>query len=491
MITCPRTQGSRLPGSDYAAFAPAGIPGASRKTTVRSGDDLLHHLPLDRESMGASGPLAVAVRRITSVDLDRLYETSAELEASCDTFILTTFAILLARLAGQQLVNIRNILAPAAVLAWDLSDTASFRTLLASTVAGVSGADRVCAVEFICGTGEFSSTDTPGQGLRMAVRLSETGCHIQLKSSTGLWAQPTLQLWLRYFDRLLKAACDAPDLPWKLLPLVEPLDALAFYQALNATALAYPENMCVHELVARQALQTPDAPAIASESGCLTYRQLHQRSHEVARRLQALGAGPDRPVAICLERTAALPVMLLGILKSGSCYVPLDQRDSPLRLAAILEECRPVAMIVDRSFPSLPGADAIPVISPDDLQDFPADLECITSAVRPEHQAYIIYTSGTTGKPKGVMIQHRALFNLLYAMMRAPGLTSADRMLAISPISFDIATMDMFLPLVAGGTLVVADQSCSNSLTSPSSRQPPPPGACWRLLSGRESAASR
>jgi amino acid adenylation domain-containing protein len=450
-------------GSGVPATPRAELPEAAVKGTARLGDDLLHHLPTDRESSAAPTSLAVVTHRISSARMDRLSQVVSSLGTSCDAFFMFAFATLLARLAGEEVVRLRNIVGDPHILAFKFDREVSFRSLLTVPPSRSLSTDQPCAVEYAFGGGEFSYADFPRGGLRMAVRVLDSNCRaeceIRLTSSTGLWGGNILQLWLRYFNGLLAAVAAAPEVPWKTLPLLDPAEAQEFYLAFNRTAEAYRDDTCVHELVVRQAERTPDAMAVVSELQCLTYRQLHERSNAIASRLQLLGAGPDRPVAISLGRTAQLPAVLLGILKSGSCYVPLDQQDSPQRLTSILEECRPAAMIVDDSFPSLRAAEAIPVIHLDDIADLSPVREFSAPGVTPGHKAYIIYTSGTTGKPKGVMITHRALANLLHSMMQAPGFTSGDRMLAVSPISFDIATLDMFLPLVAGGTLVVADRS--------------------------------
>ncbi len=438
-------------------MACAGDAVAEAGTAARLGDELLRHLPADRPSNMASISLAEAACKITGDRTDRLFQACAALEVEPETFFLTAFATLLARLAGQEAVILRNCGRVPAILPLAFDAEASFRTLLSATQ-NANELDQPCAVEFVFASSRVSFADIADHGLRLAVHLSDGETHVRLASTTGLWDQAVLRLWLRYFDHLIAAAAAAPDIPWKTLPLLDAIDAQQFYLALNNTAAAYPADACVHELVMRWVEQTPDALAIASESQRFTYRQLHERSDAIARQLQARGAGPGRPVAVCMERTAELPVALLAVLKAGSCYVPLVPHESSQRLQTVLEECRPAALIVDRSFSALGGGDTIPLVYPDDVPESSVVLDYRASGLTPDHHAYIIYTSGTTGKPKGVMIPHRALANLLHAAMRDPGFTSFDRLLAVAPISFDIATMEMFLPLVAGGTLVVGDR---------------------------------
>ena len=454
------TQLSRsVSNSDSSATACAAEAVAEARTTARLGDELLRHLPGDRRSIAAAVSLAEAGYKIASDRLDGLFQACAVLAATRDTFFLTTFATLLARLTGQEAVTLRNSGGDPTILALAFDPEASFRALLSATQnAHASASDQPCAVEFVLASSRVSFADIPDHGLRMAIHITDSEAHIRLVSTTGLWDQTVLRLWLRYFDRLLAAAAAAPDVPWKTLPLLDEIDTQEFYLAFNDTAVVYPGEVCVHELILRRIEQTPDALAIASESQRFTYRQLHECSDSIARHLQSLGAGPGRPVAVCMERSAELPVALLAVLKAGSCYVPLVPQESRQRLLTILEECRPVALIVDRSFPALGGDDTIPLVYLDDIPQSSAALDYRASGLTPDHHVYMIYTSGTTGKPKGVAIPHRALVNFLHAAMREPGFTSSDRLIAVSPISFDIATMEVFLPLAAGGTLVVGDR---------------------------------
>jgi amino acid adenylation domain-containing protein len=457
MTNLLRTRLSRSVGNwDDFAMVCAGETVAEGSAAPRLGDELLRHLPADRRSNLASFPLAEAACKITGDRMDRLLQASAALDVGPDTFFLTAFTTLLARLAGQESVTLRKCGGDPASLSLTFNAEASFRTLLSAS-RNANEFDQPCAVEFAYASSRVSFADIADHGLRLTVHVTDGETLVCLASTTGLWDQGVLRLWLRYYDHLLAAAAAAPDIPWKTLPLLDAIDAQEFYLALNNTAAAYPADACVHELVMRWAEQTPDACAIASESLRITYRQLHERSDAIARQLQQRGAGPGRPVAVCMERTAGLPVALLAVLKAGSYYVPLVPHESPQRLQAILEECRPAALIVDRSFSAFSG-DEIPLVYPDAVSESSVVLDYRAAGLTPDHPSYMIYTSGTTGKPKGVMIPHRALVNVLHAAMRDPGFTSFDRLLAVAPISFDIATMEMFLPLVAGGTLVVGDR---------------------------------
>jgi amino acid adenylation domain-containing protein len=458
MTNSLRTDPSRsVDISDKSATAGTGRGVAEGTAGARHGADLLGHLPVDRSSRGPNS-LTEASYGLANEQLDRVSRACAALQIGRDAFLLTAFATLLARLAGQEVVTLGNVAADRAVLTLSFDDGASFRSLLSTRLSVSASSNEPCAVEFVSATPPGSLADLPEQCLRMTVSLSDSGCQVHLASTTARWDQSLLHLWLYYFDSLVAGAAATPDIPWKTLPLLDPIDAWEHYRALNDTAAPYPADACVHELVMQQVQRSADAPALASERHQLTYRQLDQRSNGIARRLRLLGAGPGRCVAVCMERAADLPVALLGILKAGAYYVPLDLQDAPQRLESILDECRPAAVIADPSFPPLHTQEAVAVMHLDDVPEVSAFDDPREKGLTPDHPAYMIYTSGTTGKPKGVAISHRSLVNLLHSIAREPGFTSRDRMLGVAPISFDIATMDMFLPLVSGGTLVVADR---------------------------------
>ena len=158
------------------------------------------------------------------------------------------------------------------MLAFSFDEGASFRSLLSTRLSVYASSNEPCAVEFVSATPPVSSADLPEQSLRMAVSLSDSGCQVHLASTTGLWDQSVLQLWLYYFDSLVAGAATAPDTPWKTLALLDSTDAWEHYRALNDTAAPYPADACVHELVMQQVQRSADALAVASEHQQLTYR---------------------------------------------------------------------------------------------------------------------------------------------------------------------------------------------------------------------------
>ncbi|MGH4032636.1 amino acid adenylation domain-containing protein, partial [Actinomycetota bacterium Odt1-20B] len=203
------------------------------------------------------------------------------------------------------------------------------------------------------------------------------------------------------------------------------------------------------ELMADRAARTPHATAVVFEGQRLTYAELNARANRLARVLVGLGAGPERSVAIALPRSLELPVALLAVLKSGAGYVPLDPEYPADRVAYILDDARP-ALFLDAGRLARAEAEGAG-LDGSDLTD--ADR---TAPLRPAHPAYTIYTSGSTGRPKGVLITRRSLANFLASMAELFPLTERDRLLAVTTIAFDIAVLEMYLPLLAGATVVIA-----------------------------------
>ncbi|MFJ8802978.1 amino acid adenylation domain-containing protein [Streptomyces sp. NPDC102487] len=216
-------------------------------------------------------------------------------------------------------------------------------------------------------------------------------------------------------------------------------------ETVNDTAEPTLETGLVDTL-ARHAKATPDALAVTAEDRSLTYRELDEDTNRLAHWLTGRGVGPESLVAVRLPRTAGLVIALLAVLKTGATYVPVDPDHPASRIAHILEDSRP-ALVLD--------ADTLTAAA-DDLTAQPATP--LATVVHPDQAAYVIYTSGSTGKPKGVTVTHRGLANFLATMARRFPLTPADRLLAVTTVSFDIAGLELYLPLLCGAGIVLADK---------------------------------
>ncbi|MET7944001.1 amino acid adenylation domain-containing protein [Streptomyces sp. NPDC005302] len=211
----------------------------------------------------------------------------------------------------------------------------------------------------------------------------------------------------------------------------------------NDTAEPTLEYSLVDTLT-RHAKATPDALAVAAQDRSLTYRELDERTNRLAHWLTGQGVGPEALVAVRLPRRADLVVALLAVLKTGATYVPVDPDHPASRIAHILKDSRP-ALVLDAD-----------TLARADLAAQPATP--LGTAVHPDQSAYVIYTSGSTGKPKGVSVTHRGLANFLATMARRFPLTPADRLLAVTTVSFDIAGLELYLPLISGAAVVLADK---------------------------------
>jgi amino acid adenylation domain-containing protein len=231
-----------------------------------------------------------------------------------------------------------------------------------------------------------------------------------------------------------------------------------------ATRQDYPRGASVPQLVAAQAVATPDAVALVAQSGAarsvLTYRELDTWANQVAHRLRALGVGPDILVGLCLERSAALVVGALGILKAGGAYVPLDPAYPPERLAFMLHDAQtPVLVTQQRLAERLPaGPWRVVTLDGDGPQTARACPEPAAGAPAPAHLAYVIYTSGSTGQPKGVQITHDSLLNLVFWHRRAFTVTTADRATQLASPSFDATVWELWPYLTAGASVYLPDE---------------------------------
>ncbi|MDE1462571.1 amino acid adenylation domain-containing protein [Spartinivicinus poritis] len=225
----------------------------------------------------------------------------------------------------------------------------------------------------------------------------------------------------------------------------------------NDTDAKYPKDKCFHELFEEQAQKTPDAIAVVYEGGSLTYKALSRKSTLLAKYLQQQGVKPDSLVAIYLERSLNMMVGLLAILKAGGAYVPLDPEYPTERLSYIVKNSQALriltqAKLMNKASQWIGKTEKVILIDQDwkVIKKAAKAQTLLKKKVKPHHLAYVIYTSGSTGNPKGVMVEHRALVNFLVAMGQRPGLHSGDRLLAVTTTSFDIAGLELYLPLLNG-----------------------------------------
>ncbi|TYK43424.1 non-ribosomal peptide synthetase [Actinomadura decatromicini] len=259
---------------------------------------------------------------------------------------------------------------------------------------------------------------------------------------------------LGHLETLLRDALADPDRPIGALQVMDDAER-ALIDAANDTGRDLPQTDVV-ALFEEQAARTPDATAIEAGPLSLTYAELDERSSALAAELRARGAAPERTVALALPRTPDLVVALLGVLKSGAAYLPLDLDHPADRLAYMLDDAAPLCAIVTRDTANLlPDTTGLLVID-GPRHEVPAGP---SHRARADDLAYVIYTSGSTGRPKGVAVPHGALANFLLATRSRLGLGTGDRLVAVTTIAFDIAALELFVPLTSGATVVLADRA--------------------------------
>ena len=246
-----------------------------------------------------------------------------------------------------------------------------------------------------------------------------------------------------------------PELAVRQLEILPPPERRLLLETWNATQVPCPSG-CLHERYEDQVRRTPDAVALVFEDTALSYAQLNARANRLAHRLIALGAAPDALVGICLDRSPAMVVGLLAILKAGSAYVPLDPAQPGPRLALILADADPTLVLCDLAGRTALGDSLLGRTGLDPNDDFDEpDSNPRVPGLTPQHLAYVIYTSGSTGQPKGVQNEHRALVNRLAWMQQAYHLTPADRIVQKTSFGFDVSVWEFFWTLGSGATLVV------------------------------------
>ncbi|HKV39284.1 MAG TPA: AMP-binding protein, partial [Blastocatellia bacterium] len=221
------------------------------------------------------------------------------------------------------------------------------------------------------------------------------------------------------------------------------------------------DNLCVHELFESQAARVPDAIAVISEGRYVTYRELNRRANQLAHYLKEIGVGPEVRVGIALERRIELIVAIMGILKAGGVYLPLDPSHPEERLSYILQDATASVLLTQEDvLPAVPNSmgllinldSAMPAID-GQKEDNPA------AGISERNVAYIIYTSGSTGTPKGVLVEHRGIRNTLTSAIKAWDITDSDRILQLYSFSFDASVLDLFMTISTGAALYLADKN--------------------------------
>jgi amino acid adenylation domain-containing protein len=320
--------------------------------------------------------------------------------------------------------------------------------LAAGASAPANGELRITAAESHEGGSGYPLVIEVAPGREMSVALAYDAARIDASA---------VRRMLRHYESLLRQIATNPRGSVGALDVLDAGERQQILEGWNDTAAPYDRGACIHDLVLAQAARTPDATAVTFDGRGYSYAELVRRSGKLAAHLQGLGVRPGVLAGVCMERSADMVVALLAVLRAGAAYVPLDPSFPQDRLAYMLADANCRVLLVDAATAADQTAADLHLVRGDDetaWQGSPAP------AARPSagDLAYVIYTSGSTGRPKGVAISHRAAVNFLQSMIGVTKIAAGDRLVAVTTISFDIAGLEIYLPLITGAEVVVASR---------------------------------
>jgi amino acid adenylation domain-containing protein len=353
---------------------------------------------------------------------------------------------------------------------------------------------ELTVMEVLGMTARHLTIDNRASRFDITLAMTETpeGFEIDIEYPTDLYRRSRMERMTKHLEILLEAVVADAGQRLSDLPILSPSERRQLLFEWNDTAAEYPRELCIHELFEAQVERTPDAIALVFDQEEVTYRELNRRSNQLARYLKTVGVGAGTRVGLCIERSVEMVISLLAVLKTGAAYVPLDIHNVPRRRLAFMIEDASLAVLLteERLREKLPET-GVRTISLDAERAAieRQSGENVSDELESESPAYVIYTSGSTGQPKGVQIPHRAVVNLLYAMRAKTKLTQADTLLAVTTLSFDIAGVEIYLSLMVGARIIIADgESVSDGTrlltlledTRATAMQATP--ATWRML---------
>jgi len=273
--------------------------------------------------------------------------------------------------------------------------------------------------------------------------------------NADLFEPSTIDRFIQHFKRLLEHIVQEPDAPVAALNFISEAEKTQLLEEWNATDRPFPQEVTFAALFSEQVRTTPDAIAVVFKEEQLTYRELNQQANQLANFLRQHNIGPEKTAGIALNRSVQMLVAVLGVLKSGAAYVPIDPHLPADRLSYILEDAGVNILLTQQDFSQKFTENQATCISLDsdwpEVAKAPANEPQVN--IRPEHLAYIIYTSGSTGKPKGTLIEHRSLTNYLHWINQSPFGAAGQFMPQITKLSFDASLKQLLAPLLRGDTV--------------------------------------
>ncbi len=297
--------------------------------------------------------------------------------------------------------------------------------------------------------------------LTFAVTERRDRLDFAIRYNTSLFDAATVTRLIESFQSLCEGVVANPRQTVTDIPLLTNAQRHRLLTDWNATSAPYPQDKCIHELFEAQVAKTPEAIAVVFERKQLTYHELNERANQLAHHLQKLGVGPEKLVGLFLERSLDLVVGLLGILKAGGAYVPMDPKYPRERLAFIMEDAQPLAVLTQQSLLAQLSAGPVQVVCLDSAgESNPAGIDVNhAKAKRPRanNLGYVIYTSGSTGKPKGVAIEHRSAVNFIHWGLEEFSDLEMSGVLAATSVCFDLSIFELFVTLGRGGKVIIAE----------------------------------
>lgn len=311
----------------------------------------------------------------------------------------------------------------------------------------------VDVLEFDPGTAKFDLT----------IELTETEQGTlagKIEYATDLFETETIKRMIGHFQTILDNVVRNPRQRVSDVPLLTKAERQHILVQWNDTQINYAAQGFLPDLFETQVQRSPDAVAIVFGDMCLTYQELNQRANQLASYLRNVGVDSEVLVGISVERSIEMVIGLLGILKAGGAYVPIDPEFPQTRIQFMLENSEVSVLLTQHALEKrLPPNQAQKVFLDTDWKHIAAtDARNPLRHLHGENLAYVIYTSGSTGLPKGVQVSHNALRNFLLSMRQQVGITATDALLAVTTLSFDIAGLELFLPLIAGAKVILADR---------------------------------
>lgn len=272
--------------------------------------------------------------------------------------------------------------------------------------------------------------------------------------NTQLFSAETIRGMMEDFTELLHQVTENPEIKIRDINSLTSGDDFEW----NNTQAIYPKNSSLHELISQKARMYPEKNAVHFRNINLSYQDLNERANRLANLLIKRGIQKGDRVALLLDRSEELIIALLGIMKSGAAYVPIDPAYPKKQIEYMLKDSSAKILLTSKTYQNKFSSGSEEIILDAILNELEGcSIEDPDKAVNGTDLAYVIYTSGSSGKPKGTQIEHHSLVNFLFSMQKVPGISPEDRLLAVTTISFDIAGLELYLPLISGAELVIAD----------------------------------